>query len=263
MPFVMEPAWRATGGGLTLPPKPNGEADVEPTRIPTSDDTNTTGFGPRLNANAEAIIAALTESLTMQDAEAFTDTESGIGEVIGKALRLTGPVLGSVAESGLSRLVGDEADPEAGVDPSPEADVNNPETSDYTYDAMTQRAIAGEASLEALLATPTESLQQEGWFDILKTAIIKLRPALSAKASVLSRAARIAKAAMDLATAKKNAAAAKKKETAAKKETQVEADQEQNDGGETGGKDEADVSGMNDEVSAEAEFIAELDMESA
>ncbi len=123
---------------------------------------------------------------------------------------------------------------------------------------MTQRAIAGEASLEALLATPMESLQQEGWFDILKTAIIKNGSAFGAGASVLSGAMGIASAAMNFATAKKDAAAAKKKETQVN-----EADQEQNDGGETGGNGEADVNGVNDEASAEAEFIAELHMESA
>lgn len=159
MPFVMEPAWRTTGGGLNLPQKPNGEADVEPKRIPTSDDTNTTGFGPRLNANAEAFINALTESLTSQDTEAFTNTEFGWGNISKTALRVAGPILGSVLESGLTRLeVGDETGNETGVDPSPEADVNNPETSQYAYDAMTQRAIAAEASLGALLQTPVESL---------------------------------------------------------------------------------------------------------
>jgi hypothetical protein len=104
MPFVMEPAWRATGEGLQLPQKSNGKTNIDPTRIPTSDDTNTTGFGPRLNPNAEAIIKALTENLTMQDAEAFTETNTPIGEAIGKALRLTGPVLRSVPSLGSHAL---------------------------------------------------------------------------------------------------------------------------------------------------------------
>ncbi len=137
MPFVMESAWRATGGGLVLP---QNEADVGPKRIPTSDDTNTTGFGPRLNANAEAVMKALTESLTAQDIEALTDTEFSWASIFSTALRVAGPILGSVLQSGLARLeVGDEAGNEAGVDPSPEAEVNNPETSQYTYDAITQR----------------------------------------------------------------------------------------------------------------------------
>jgi len=250
MPFVMEPAWRATGGRLTLPDKRNGEANFEPTRVPTTDDTNTVGFGPRLNANAESFLEILTKNLTMQDAESFTDTESSIGEVIGRALRVTGPILGSVAESGLLPLAGDEAGTEAGIDPDPEADINNPESSEYTYDAMTQRAIAGEASLEALLQTPMESLQQEAWWDTMIGSLVKNGSAFGAGASVLSGAIGIATSAINLATANKN--------HPKKRETQGKADQEQDNKGETGGNGEADVDHTNGGGSAEADFLAGL-----
>lgn len=138
MPFVMEPVWRATTGGLTLSQKQKGEAGFEPARIPTSDDTNTLGLGPRLDANAEQFISKITESLTMDDAEAFANTEFNVGRIIGKALRVIGPILGSVAESGLPRL---DDGTEAAVDSDPEADINNPASSEYTYNAMAQRAI--------------------------------------------------------------------------------------------------------------------------
>lgn len=253
IPFVMEPVWRATTGGLILPQKRKGEAGIEPAHVPTSDDTNSLGFGPRLSANAEAFVSTLTESLTPQDVEAFTDTESGIGEVIGKALRVTGPILGSVAESGLSRLAGDEAGTEAGIDTDPEAAINNPETSEYTYDAMTQRAVAAEAALEALLQTPMETLQPEAWWEPMKNFIVAHGKDMGAGASALGGAMSIAVAAMNLVTASKNAK---------KKEMQSEAEQAQGDGaetGENGENGEADVDGTNQGESAEeAEFLETL-----
>lgn len=237
MPFVMEPAWRATGGELTLPQKPNGEADVEPKRIPTSDDTNTTGFGPRLNANAEAFINALTESLTSQDTEAFTNTEFGWGDIFKTAIRVAGPILASVLEMGLTRLEGgDKTGSETGVDASPEAVVNNPETSLYTYDAMTQRAIAAEASLEALLQTPVESLQQEGIWGAFKQALKNNSAVLGHGTTVLTGAMSTAAAAMNLASAHKLADATDPKPAEPKKKGKIQADeaaQEQKDGGET------------------------------
>jgi hypothetical protein len=249
MPFVIEPAWR-----MTLPTKQNGEASVEPKHIPTSDDTNTLGFGPRLDANAEAFIRILTENLTEQDAEAFTGTDTTIGEVVGKALRVTGPILGSVAESGLSRLVGDEAGTEAGVDADPEADITSPESSEYTYDAMSQRAIAGEAALEALLQTPEETLQQEAWWGTVKDVVKKWGPkvlgGVGTGAPVIGGALAIAAAATNYAAALK---------TAKKREMEAEADQDQDDAGEKDEGGEADVNGVEPDESAEAEFLATLE----
>ena len=251
MPFVIEPAWRMTTRKVTLPTKQNGEASVEPVRIPTSDDTNTIGFGPRLDANAEAFIRILTENFTMEDAEAFTGTESTIGEVVGEGLRVASPILGSVAESGLSRLVGDEVATEADIDADPEADINNPESSEYTYDAMTQRAIAGEAALEALLHTSEETLQQEAWWDVVKNVVIKWGPTVLGKgAPVLGGAMAIATAATNYATALKNAK---------KREMEAEADQDQENAGENGENGEEDVNGVDPAESAEAEFLVELE----
>lgn len=232
MPFVMEPVWRATTGGLTLSQKQKGEFE-QPARVPTSDDTNTLGLGPRLDANAEQFILKITESLTMDDAKAFANTEFNIGRIIGNALRVIGPILGSVAESGLPRL---DDGTEAAVDSDPEADVNNPASPEYTYNAMAQRAIAGEAALEALLQTPMESLQQEGWLDAITAGLKRNSGVLGPGVSVLTGAMSIAQAAINLATAKKNAK---------KGETQVEDGQDQDDGGETGETGEGDAENMN------------------
>ncbi|KAF7511346.1 hypothetical protein GJ744_004911 [Endocarpon pusillum] len=251
MPFVIEPAWRMTTKRVTLPTKQTGEGAIEPAHIPTSDDTNTLVFGPRLDANAEAFVRILTKNLTMEDAEAFTGTESTIGEVVGKALRITGPLLGSVAESGLSRLVGDEIATEADIDANPEADLNNPESSEYTYDAMSQRALAGEAALEALLHTPEETLQQEAWWDAVKNVVIKWGPkVLGSGVPVLSGAMAIAAAATNYATAMKNAK---------KREMEAEAGQDQLDAGENGETGEGDVNGVDPAESAEEEFLATLE----
>ena len=177
MPLVMERAWRMT----TVPTRPvrkrESELATEPATKPagiaaTSADTNTLGFGPRLDPNAEAFVQKFTESLTTEDTESFADTEFSIGGIFAKGLRILGPVLGSITESGFSHL---EA-AEAGVDADPEADINNPESSAYTYDAMTQRALAGEAALEALLQTPVEVLQQEGLFNVMKGPLTKYGP---------------------------------------------------------------------------------------
>ena len=262
MPFVMEPAWRATTGGLRLPPKQTGEADVEPSRTPTADDMNTLGFGPRVSANKEAFIGLLTESLTMTDVEAFTGTEANIGKVISSGLRVAGPLLGSVLVSGLPLLLGGggEADFEADVDADPEATINDSSSSAYTYDAMTQRAIAGEAALEALMETPVETLQQEGWMDVLKKGLLDGRKYLEPGLGVLGGALGVASAAVSLAAANKQ----QKKETQA-----VAAGQDDGDGAETGDAggdgeadvDEADVNGeadVDDEAAAETEFLAGL-----
>lgn len=173
MPYVMERAWRLTSKGV---PTKSGEAAVEPARTITSADTNTLGFGPRLDANTEAFVQMLTESITTDDAESFANTEFKIGGIIRKGLRIFGSLFESVAESGLESLSGGQADTEADVNPDPEADVENPESAAYTYDAMTQRAIAGEAALRALIQTPVETLQQEGLVNILKGPLVKYGP---------------------------------------------------------------------------------------
>lgn len=177
MPLVMERAWRMTTAPTTSVRKEKGEAAITPAGIAaTSANTNTLWFGPHLDPNAEAFVQLLTESFTTEDAESFADTEFNIGAICAKGLRILGPLVGSVAESGFSRLGDGQAGTEAGVDPDTEADISNPESSAYTYDAMTQRAVAGEAALVALLQTPAEVLQQESLIRSMKGPLTKYGP---------------------------------------------------------------------------------------
>lgn len=175
MPVVMERAYRMMIAPTKSLPRAKGEAANEPARIPASADTNIFGFGPRLDPNAERFVQIFTESVTTEDAESFPDTEFSIVKIL-RGLRLVGSLLGGVAESGFSRLEGSQDGTEAGVEADTEADVNDPESSAYTYDAMTQRAIVGEAALGALLQTPVETLQQEGVFNVMKGPLIKWGP---------------------------------------------------------------------------------------
>lgn len=240
MPFVMERAWRLTMAPEKLPQK-EGEANIEPAHIATAADTNTSGFAPRLDPNAEAFVQKLTESLTTEVAESFAGTEFKIGEVVAKGLRVSGPILGSVTESGLSQLAGEGT--EADANPDTEADINDPESSAYTYDAMTQRAIAGEAALGALLQTPMESLEQENWLSSMTGPLMKHGPkflkALGPVGAVLS----IASSAVSLANSSK-----KTKEV----DTGLDPDS-------THKEDEADIDDVESGGSAESNFLAMIE----
>lgn len=250
MPLVMEPAWR-----MTLPKPQKREGSHESAEhIPSSAGTNALGLGPRLPANAEAFIRNLTENLTSEDVEAFTGTETSIGEVVSKALRLTGPILGSVAESGLSRLLEEGADTEASVDADPKAEINDPESSAYTYDAMSQRAIAGEAALEALLGLPEETLQQEGIGKKIRDGIRKWGRRIPGPAGWLFRGgSALARAAAAVAAARKRSR---------KRELEAEADHpdEAAMNGETG---DVEAGGMEAVEITENEFLETLENEFA
>ena len=243
MPLVMERAWRMTMAPTTSVPKKKGEAAIKPAVIATSSaDTNTLGFGPPLDPNAEAFVRLFTESLTTEDTESFADTEFNIGGIFAKGLRILGPLLGSVAESGISELGGGQAGTEAGVDPDTEADVNNPESSAFTYDAMTQRAIAGEAALGALLQTPVEVLQQESLVSVMKGPLIKYGPKflklLNGAATGLGLAAAV-------------------KDLTGKKEMQGEAGLDQGDAASSG--DKGEVGGDSTTEMDESNFLATLE----
>ncbi|KAL9111829.1 MAG: hypothetical protein Q9187_007870, partial [Circinaria calcarea] len=174
IPFVMERAWRMTAAPTMLTAEKSAEEPIELPRPVHSADTNTVVFGPRLDVNSEAFVEKLTESLSAEGTEAFADTESGIGTIIGRAIRVAGPVLGGPALAGIVRVVGRLV--EADLDQDTEAEFNNPESSAYTYNAMTQRAIAGEAALGALLQTPVEVLEQEGFWNKINGPLIKYGP---------------------------------------------------------------------------------------
>lgn len=244
MPLVMERAWRMTTVPTMSVRKKKGEAAIKPAGIATtSADTNTLGFGPRLDPNAEAFVQMFAESLTTEDTESFADTEFNFGAIFAKGLRILGPVLGSVTESGFSGLEGGQAGTEAGVDPDTEADINNPESSAYTYDAMTQRAIAGEAALGALLQTPVEVLQQEGLVNVMKGPLIKYGPRFLRLLNGAATGLGLAAAVKDLA--------------GKKDEMQGGAGLDQGDAANPGEKEE--VGGDNTMEMAESDFLATLE----
>lgn len=225
--------------------KEKGEAAITPAGIAaTSANTNSFGFGPLLDPNAEAFVQLFTESFTTEDAESFADTEFNIGAICAKGLRILGPLVGSVAESEFSSLGDGQAGTEAGVDPDTEADISNPESSAYTYDAMTQRAIAGEAALVALLQTPTEVLQQEGLISSMKGPLTKYGPKFL---RLLNGAA----TGLGLATAVKDLAGKKQGEL------HGEAGLDQGAAANAGEKEEVDGDSTMD--TAESEFLATLE----
>lgn len=203
IPFVMERAWRMTAAPTMLPQEKSAEEPIELPRPARSADNDTVLFGFSVDANTEAFVEKLTESLTAEGTEAFADTEFGIGGIIGKAIRVAGPVLGGRALRGIVRAVGSLV--EADLDQDTEAEFNNPESSAYTYNAMTQRAIAGEAALEALLQTPVEVLEQEGFWSKIKGPLIKYGPKFLKFGAKLLTEADIAAVAASLGTVKKAA----------------------------------------------------------
>lgn len=251
MPFVMEPAWRMTTTTRRLPTKHHtkkSEADVEPAVEPApATATKSLTFGPVLDPKTEAFMEALTGSITAEEAEGFADAEFNIGAIIAKAIRIAGPILGSVTETGLARLAVGDVDTEADLDQDPKAEINDPESSAFTYDAMTQRAIAGEAALEAILHTPVETLEQEGLWSKIKGPLWKYGPKfLKVGATVLGGAVGLTEAAVSVADAKKQ-------------EKPKDADEDQDDV-ETGDIDEDETfDGMDPAESAEAEFLTELE----
>ncbi|KAJ1323235.1 glutamyl endopeptidase [Microdochium nivale] len=139
----------------------------KPIRAARKGEHNTMGFGSRLADNREAFVEVLTANLTSKDTEGFLDVLSSVGSVIGKGLRIAGPVLSSVSQVGLPMLLrGLEADINDSGRPGPSH-----------FDGFAQRALIGEAALEALLECDVHELQrQEGLFDVFKKVITKVGP---------------------------------------------------------------------------------------
>ncbi|KAK3375574.1 hypothetical protein B0T24DRAFT_697817 [Lasiosphaeria ovina] len=161
---VTEPALRMALDSLSKA-QTGGTEDTfaePPIRVPKSHETDTVGLGLRRQQNQEAFIQALGASLTSQDAEGFFDVLSSVGDVIGKGLRVVGPIIGSVAKAGLPLLLG-----------GTEADLSPPP---FTFEGLSERALIGEAALLALMDMPVDKLQQEGLFDVMKKVVTTIGP---------------------------------------------------------------------------------------
>lgn len=253
MPFVMERAWRVTLAQSRWRMQKPDEADFGLHTV-TLADTNTLGFGPRLDANKEAFIEKMTKSLTTQDVESFSGTEFMPGEIVRKGLRISGPIIGPYVGPGLSSLAGGQDDTEADIKSAVAAEIKDPDSSAYTYNAMTQRAIAGEAALNALLQTPLESLNDEGFWGSIKEPLLKYgadflkfgtgKPGLDFATGALSLAA----AAVSLSDANKR-----------KKNNQEDTGSDEDAADQPANNREADINSTEPEENAEADFLTQLD----
>jgi hypothetical protein len=161
LPGTLAPALRATVLKIKQETGPiDHEANVEPANPSVSvDDVSAAGFGPRLDANKEAIIQELTRSIESSGSEAI---DSEICDIFSKGLRIPGPIIAHVAETDLGDLVqrAEAMQPESNL----EAAMEDQNSNEYLYDAMAQRALIGEAMLEAIMNTPMELQREEGIF---------------------------------------------------------------------------------------------------
>lgn len=122
-------------------------------------------FGAKpVDVTSEAFIRGLADSVTVQDAESFLGTVMGIGNLIGKGLRIAAPILQAVAQEGLAQLA-------SGTESELEQQTSS-------FDGLTHRVIVGEAALQALMQMPVAKLQSEGIFEIMKKVITTVGPAV-------------------------------------------------------------------------------------
>jgi hypothetical protein len=164
-PDLMAPALRATMANVKQ--QRDGKPNETGTDLADIMTVGYAGFGPRLDANKESIIEELTTTFGVIKSEAYNDE---INNVISKGLRIPGPIIAKVAENDLTDMVrrakllpGQETDLETAIE-----DENSNE---YLYDAMAQRALIGEAMLEAILDTPADVQREEGILTWLKRGI--------------------------------------------------------------------------------------------
>jgi hypothetical protein len=130
------------------------------------------GFGPQLAENREAVLDELTMSFESNSGEVFT---SELSEMVSKSLRIPGVIVAKVASECLLDLLtraealfsGQEASFEGDI----EAAMADESSSEYLYDAMTQRALIGESMFESILNTPLDIQREGGIFSVFKKFI--------------------------------------------------------------------------------------------
>ncbi|KAJ8124263.1 hypothetical protein O1611_g9378 [Lasiodiplodia mahajangana] len=171
-PAVAEAALRMTLDSLSRAQDgTEGSFITPPIRDPKRKETDTTGLAPRLSENQEAFIAALGASLTREDTESFLGVLSSVGNVISQGLRVAAPIIGSVAQTGLSLLLqGTEADENTGP---------------FSFEGLAERSLIGEAALMAIMNMPVGTVQEEGLFDIMKKVVTTIGPAVLKTAPIV------------------------------------------------------------------------------
>jgi hypothetical protein len=193
-PHFMAPIFRTTITKLSTPtefgqtqpvhtepePDPNAPVEVE--------DPAIADFGPRLDAKKEAMIEAFTQGIT-ESSDGGLDPE--LLEIISKGLRIPGRIIADVAEADLENVFTEALESTSmgdGNESGFEAALEDVNSSEYFYDALAQRALIGEAMLEAIMNTPIESQQQEGIFSSIGKALNKGLTAIGKGARALATA---------------------------------------------------------------------------
>lgn len=166
MGAVAEPALRMTLDSLSRAQSGTETTFITPPiRQPKKRETDTTGFAPRLSPNQEAFITTLGSTFTKEDTESFLGVLSSVGSLISKGLRVAAPIISTVAKVGLPLLLqGTESDDGP---PGP-----------FSFQGLAERSLIGDAALTTLMNMPTETLQEAGLFDIMKTVVTTIGPAV-------------------------------------------------------------------------------------
>ncbi|KAH0555794.1 hypothetical protein GP486_006262 [Trichoglossum hirsutum] len=191
---VTEPALRIALDALSKQNRPGTEANViarVPKRSREGFHAALTGVSLKgADPNAKAFVEALLES--SPDAESIWGDIASIGSVIAKAIVPPGPV-SSLISIGLSALAkSTESDFEGTSDASAAAAAVA-----ISLDGLHQRAMLGEAALQALMQVPVEKLKEEGIFDIMASAIKAIAPTVfKAAPGIINAVVPIVKAAL-------------------------------------------------------------------
>lgn len=181
VPFVAEPALRMSLNSISKIQA--GTEDTfasDPVRGLKQSETNTTGFGSRLPPNQQWFVNGLGEALQKEDGESFLSVLSTIGDVVSKGLRVAGPILGTVAKTGLSLLL-----------PGTESELGPPGS--FSFEGLAERSLVGEAALRAVMNLPPATVEEEGLFDIFKQVVKTIGPGVIKTApSVISAVTSVA-----------------------------------------------------------------------
>lgn len=165
-PTLMAPALRATiARARRQTNTPDTETDTDPAG--TFSVASLGGFGPRLDPNRESVIEELSTTSDDAGTEAFAHS---INTIVSKGLRIPGPIIARVASMDLADLV-QRTSSLHGAEAALEAALEDESTDEYLYDAMAQRALIGEAMLEAILSTPADVQREEGIFSWIKKGL--------------------------------------------------------------------------------------------
>lgn len=169
-PHFIAPVFRTTVAKFKMPIEADSEAQTVPVIPVVVEDPTTLDFGPRLDQKKEAIIEAFTQGI----AESLDGVNGEFSEIVSRGLRISGRIVADVAEADLNNVFTEALESttlDTRNENAFEAVLEDTNSSEYFYDALAQRALIGEAMLEAIMNTPVEVQQQEGIFSSIGSAI--------------------------------------------------------------------------------------------